>query len=76
LLRLSCAKDSPVNGTSASLPRLIRDSRAVWGAIKLTNGSCFSIGSQQWQINYDYTHDTASPTTIQPLDGIEPRRHL
>ena len=28
----------------------------------------FNVGGQTWQINYTYVYDTASPTTIRPLN--------
>jgi autotransporter-associated beta strand protein len=34
----------------------------------LADGSRFSVGSQLWEIDYNYAYDTASPTTIQPLN--------
>jgi autotransporter-associated beta strand protein/T5SS/PEP-CTERM-associated repeat protein len=34
----------------------------------LADGSRFSVGSQYWRIDYDYTYDTASPSTIRPLN--------
>jgi len=34
----------------------------------LADGSVFSVGSQQWQIDYDYAYNTANPTTIRPLN--------
>jgi hypothetical protein len=34
----------------------------------LADGSRFSVGSQLWEIDYDYVYDTASPTTIRPVN--------
>jgi autotransporter-associated beta strand protein len=35
---------------------------------ELADGERFSVGSQLWEIDYNYTYNTASPTTIQPLN--------
>ena len=34
----------------------------------LADGSRFTVGSQEWQIDYAYQYDTNSPTTLQPLN--------
>jgi autotransporter-associated beta strand protein len=34
----------------------------------LADGSRFSVGSQQWEIDYNYAYNTASPNTIRPLN--------
>jgi autotransporter-associated beta strand protein len=34
----------------------------------LADGGTFTVGSQQWQIDYNYVYNTASPTTIRPLN--------
>jgi len=34
----------------------------------LADGSRFSAGGQLWEIDYDYTYDTGSPTTTRPLN--------
>ena len=34
----------------------------------LADGSRFMVGSQMWEIDYDYAYNTASPTTAQPLN--------
>ncbi len=34
----------------------------------LADGSRFFVGSQMWEIDYDYAYNTASPTTTQPLN--------
>jgi T5SS/PEP-CTERM-associated repeat protein/autotransporter-associated beta strand protein len=40
----------------------------TYNGTPLADGSQFAVGSQYWQIDYDYTYDTASPSTIRPLN--------
>ena len=40
----------------------------TYNGTPLADGSRFNVGDQQWQIDYDYAYNTASPTTIQPLN--------
>ena len=39
----------------------------TFGGNVLADGSQFSVGSQRWEIDYDYAYDTAASTTGQPL---------
>jgi hypothetical protein len=34
----------------------------------LADGSRFFVGSQQWEIDYDYVYNTVTPSTIRPLN--------
>jgi len=34
----------------------------------LADGSRFSVGSQQWEVDYNYAYDTGNPTTTRPLN--------
>ena len=40
----------------------------TYGGNVLADGSQFSVGSQRWEIDYDYAYNTAAPTTAQPLN--------
>jgi autotransporter-associated beta strand protein len=40
----------------------------TYGGTPLADGSFFAVGAQYWRIDYDYTYDTASPSTIRPLN--------
>jgi len=35
---------------------------------ELADGERFSVGSQRWEIDYNYAYNTASPTTIRPAN--------
>ncbi|MFM8495579.1 MAG: autotransporter-associated beta strand repeat-containing protein [Planctomycetia bacterium] len=40
----------------------------TYNGTPLADGSRFFVGSQQWEIDYNYMYDTVSPTTIRPLN--------
>ena len=39
-----------------------------YGGTALADGSRFSVGSQEWEIDYNYAYNTANPTTTRPLN--------
>ena len=40
----------------------------TYGTEVLSDGEQFSVGNQEWRIDYNYVYNTASPTTIRPLN--------
>jgi len=40
----------------------------TYGGNELADGERFFVGSQQWEIDYNYAYNTASPSTIRPLN--------
>lgn len=40
----------------------------TYGTNVLIDGEEFSVGGQEWKIDYDYAYNPASPTTTRPLN--------